>query len=556
MAVEKDRNLVTSSSLNALSQHAARLAGVRLADLFAADDQRQSRLAHRLGPLFVDISKQLLDVDAWAALVDHAHATGIEAARDALLAGAVVNASEGRAALHWAMRAGPPGAGETGIVADARRAGADALERMAAIVDAVREHPDRIGLPRITDVVSVGIGGSDLGPRLACEALHHERGDGPRVHFLANVDGDRTARICATLDPASTIVVVISKSFGTRETLLNGSALREWLIRSLGETAAASRLFAVTANASAAARFGIDDVRVLPMWDYVGGRYSVWSAVGLPLAIAIGMDDFRAFLAGARAMDEHFASAPLVENLPVRLALVGWWNRSFLGRASRCVVPYDDRLESLPDFLQQLEMESNGKGVTADGHPVTLPTAPVVWGSVGSNAQHAYFQALHQGTDIVPMDFIGVIDPHHPLADNHRSLLANLLAQSAAMMIGKGVDEAYAELGDEGGVDARQALAAQKAFPGNRPSTTILIDRLEPRSLGMLLAMYEHKVFVESVLWGINAFDQWGVELGKTLAMRVETALADGPGEALELDPSTLGLIAEIHRSQGSASQL
>jgi glucose-6-phosphate isomerase len=543
---------VTSTDITSLSRHAARLSGIRIADLFAADASRITRMSRRLGAMYLDASRQLIDADTWQALLDHARAAGVEPARDALLSGAIANPSEGRAALHGALRAGLPEAHATGVVADARRAANAALGRMAAIVESIRDRPQRIGLPRITDVVSIGIGGSDLGPRLACEALRHERGGGPRVHFLANVDGDRTAEACATLDPASTIVIVISKSFGTQETLLNGSVLRDWLVRALGEADANARLFAVTANTTAAARFGIAAERVLPMWDYVGGRYSVWSAVGLPLAIAIGMDGFRAFLAGARALDEHFATAPLGDNLPVWLALVGWWNRDFLGRSSVCVVPYDDRLESLPDFLQQLEMESNGKRVRPDGSPVELPTVPVVWGSVGSNAQHAYFQALHQGTDIIPMDFIGVVQPHHALADNHRALLANLLAQSAALMTGKTQDEAFAELWHVADAAERQSLAAQKTFPGNRPSTTILLDRLDPHSLGMLLALYEHKVFVQSVLWGINAFDQWGVELGKTLATRIEKALVDGDASAL--DASTAAMLAQIDRVGRSAS--
>lgn len=548
-------NPVTSVDFVALGSHAARLAGTRIDDLFSADPERAVCFSRRVGPLFVDVSKQLIDADAWRALLDHARRADVESARDDLFAGIAVNRSEGRPALHTALRAGVRSDACAGLVADARRAAADALERMASIVDSVRDHPERIGLPAITDVVSIGIGGSDLGSRLAYEALKHDRRGGPRVHFLANVDGDSTAEACATLDPDHTIVIVISKSFGTQETLLNGTVLRDWLIRRLGESQANSRLFAVTANTAAAQRFGIASERVLPMWDYVGGRYSVWSAVGLPLAIAIGMDGFRAFLDGAREADDHFAGTPLVDNLPVWLALVGWWNRDFLGRTSVCVVPYDDRLAALPDFLQQLEMESNGKRVRPDGSPVDMPTVPVVWGSVGSNAQHAYFQALHQGTDIIPMEFIGVIQPHHTLADNHRALLANLLAQSAALMAGKSQEQAYAELEHVTDSDERHALAAQKTFPGDRPSTTILLDRLDPRSLGLLLALYEHKVFVQSVLWGINAFDQWGVELGKTLATRIEQVMLGG-GEGRELlDASTRRLLSEITRIQDSTGQ-
>jgi glucose-6-phosphate isomerase len=544
---------VSLPDTTAVARHAARLSGTRIADLFA-DGERVEGFSRRLGPLYVDISRHLVDADAWQALLAHVDAAGVEAARDALLHGEIVNRSEGRAALHSALRAGPTSAGDPPTLAEVKQHAQDALSRMAGIVEAVRDAPERLGLPRITDVVSIGIGGSDLGPRLAYHALRHERGGGPRVHFLANVDGDRTADVCATLDPGSTIVIVISKSFGTQETLLNGRVLKQWLVDALGEAQANARLFAVSSNTDAAAAFGVAPERVLPMWDYVGGRYSVWSAVGLPLALAIGMDGFRAFLDGARMADEHFASAPLADNIPVWLALTGWWNRCFLGRGSVCVVPYDDRLEFLPDFLQQLEMESNGKGVRADGTPVDLPTVPVVWGSVGSNAQHAYFQALHQGTDVVPVEFIGVVRPHHDLADNHRALLANLLAQGAALMVGKDFDAACAELGDIDDADERRVLAAQKTFPGNRPSTTILLDTLDPHSLGLLLALYEHRTFVQSVLWGINAFDQWGVELGKTLAKRIEPALADPSADLRGFDPATAALLRQIRERARPAS--
>lgn len=533
-----------SGDLTPLAVHAARLAGVRIADLFEQDPQRGTRHGYRLGPLYLDLSKQLIDEAAWQALLDFAAEAGVLAARDALLSGAPVNRSERRAALHVALRA------ELGDLAPdlaaIQREIATTLARMFALVEAIRQSPEQLGLPAITDVVSIGIGGSDLGPRLACEALRGEAEAGPRVHFLANVDGGRTANVCRGLNPAHTIVVLISKSFGTQETLLNGRVLRQWLAQALGADEADRRLFAVTANVQAAADFGVATEHVLPMWDFVGGRYSVWSAVGLPLALALGSERFRAFLAGARVIDQHFARAPLAENLPVRLALAGYWNRVLLGRSSLCVVPYDDRLDALPDFLQQLEMESNGKRVGADGRPVEQPTVPVLWGSVGSNAQHAYFQALHQGSDVVPVDFIGVLEPDHDLVDNHRALLANLLAQSAALMLGKTEEDAYADL--EGGADEgeRRVLAAQKTFPGDRPSTTILLDRLDPGGLGMLLALYEHKVFVQSVLFGVNAFDQWGVELGKTLARRIEPALAGDAAAIAALDPATRALLAEI----------
>lgn len=535
---------MSGADVDTLAVHAARLASDSIAGLYAREPERAARSAFRLGPLYLDLGKQLIDEPAWQALLAFADEAGVEAARTAMFIGEPINRSEGRAVLHTALRAdaGDVPAPDADIVA----AIDDARARLFALTDDLRSHPDRLGLPAIHDVVSVGIGGSDLGARLACAALQRDDAPGPRLHFLANVDGGRTAELCRRLDPTHTVVLLISKSFGTQETLLNGRVLRQWLRDALGEEEADRRLFAVSANTQAAAAFGIEARRVLPMWDFIGGRYSVWSAVGLPLALAIGSERFRAFLAGARAMDRHFLDAPLADNLPVRLALAGYWNRVALGRPSLCVVPYDDRLDALPDFLQQLEMESNGKRIRDDGSPVEQPTVPVLWGSVGSNAQHAYFQALHQGTDVVPIDFIGVIRPDHDLADNHRALLANLLAQSAALMLGKGEGEAYAELGAIEDDAARRALAAQKTFPGNRPSTTILLDRLDAQALGMLLALYEHKVFVQSVLWGINAFDQWGVELGKTLASRIEPALAGDSSAAAALDPATRALIDQI----------
>lgn len=529
-----------------LASHAARLAGVRLVELFEREPTRFSRFSRRLGPLLVDISKQAIDADAWQALLDYAGHIGVAAQRDALFAGEAVNASEQRPALHMALRA-PPGHSGTPAWQGAQAQAQDCLSRMAALVDAVRKAPAYIGLPTITDVVSVGIGGSDFGPRLACAALAGQGVTGPNVHFLANVDGGRTADLTRRLDPRHTLVLLVSKSFGTQETLLNGRVLHAWLSGHLGAGQAHRRLFAVTANPEAArASFELDDARILPMWDFVGGRYSLWSAVGLPVALAIGMDGFRRLLAGAHAVDRHFLEAPLADNLPVWLALAAWWNRAWLGHGSQCIVPYDDRLEGLPGYLQQLEMESNGKRVRSDGTPVQLPTTPVLWGSVGSNAQHAYFQALHQGTDVVPVDFIGVVKPDHDLADNHDALLANLLAQSAALMRGRDEAAAHAGLADIADPARRRSLAAQKTFPGNRPSTTLLLDQLDAGSLGALLALYEHKTFVFAALCGINPFDQWGVELGKTLASRIEPALR---GEtAVVPDPSTAGLLAHIRK--------
>jgi glucose-6-phosphate isomerase len=372
----------------------------------------------------------------------------------------------------------------------------------------------------VTDIVNVGIGGSDLGPRLVVDALKDFHGGRFRVHFVTNVDGSDVQHTLRDLDPARTAAILVSKSFGTQETLLNGAILRDWL----GD---ARRLYAVSANGPRAEAFGVDPARVLPMRDWVGGRYSLWSTVGFAIALAVGLPRFEELLAGAAEMDAHALDAPVAENLPILHALTAIWNRNALGLASQAVVPYDERLELLPAYLQQLVMESLGKSVRSDGGPVGVSTVPVLWGGAGSNVQHSFFQALHQGTETVPADFIGIVRPAHAYADNHAALLANLLAQAEALANGS------------------EAHDPQKAYPGNRPSTLLLLDALTPHSLGMLIALYEHSVYAQSVLWGINAFDQWGVELGKRIAGDLLPAV-QGEGEAE--DPVTRALLAEILR--------
>ncbi len=532
--------------LHTLEQHAERLKSQCISDLLVNDRQRFARYSRRVGPLLLDFSKQKLDDDAFSALGEIAAAAGWEEQRDAMFRGEVVNVSEQRAVLHTALRAAGHSSAPRAIHAEV----AQTLTRMAAIVDAL--HTDQaqvIGLPAdITDVVNLGIGGSDLGPRLGVEALRDFHLGKFAMHFLPNVDGGELATLLSRLNPKHTLVLLVSKSFTTQETLLNGTVLKRWIEQAYeGDTASATRHFiAVTANVAAAKTFGVSEQRILPMWDWVGGRYSVWSAVGLVLALAIGMPRFYEFLAGAAAIDKHFCSAPWNENLPVLLALIGIWNRNAEHHPTLAVIPYDDRLNELPAYLQQLEMESLGKSVSANGVAVTYPTVPVIWGHVGTNAQHAFFQALHQGTDIVPVSFIGVIKPAHTLRENHAALLANLLAQSAALMGGKSFDQALEELSDAPSTQ-RSALAAQRTFPGDRPSSTLLIDQLTPHSLGELLALHEHKVFVQSCIWGINAFDQWGVELGKQIAKTILPAVS-GEAAAPNCDASTTGLIAEISK--------
>ena len=473
------------------------------------DAARASEFALRVGPLYASFARQRLDAQARDALFAMAEAANLPAALKALFDGEHVNTSEGRAALHTALR------GDLGQSTAAREARAVVLAAQARMdaLQATLEASD------VTDIVSVGIGGSDLGPRLAVDALRDFHAGRFRVHFLTNVDGSAAQHLLAGLDPARTAGILVSKSFGTQETLLNGALLRDWM-------GGAGRLFAVSANVPRAEAFGIPAERVLPMWDWVGGRYSLWSAVGFAVQLAIGRERFAQLLAGAALVDEHVLTAPPERNLAAWHALVAVWNRNGLGLATSAVLPYDQRLALLPDFLQQLVMESLGKSVRHDGSPVLADTVPVLWGGAGTNAQHSFFQALHQGTSAVPADFLGVVRPAHAHGHHHDVLLANLLAQAEALGTGWPSEDAH------------------RGYPGGRPSTLLLLDELNPHSLGALLALYEHSVYVQSVLWGINAFDQWGVELGKRIAGELLPALSDAAVPAG--DPVTRALLAEI----------
>jgi len=508
----------------ALATQAARIAPLASPDLLL-EPGRQDCLSRRLGPLRVDLARQRLDLAALEALQDLARACGHAEALAALLRGDRVNTTEQRPAMHVALRAAPPAAGEHSPAADATRAARATLARMAAVV-AQAEAEYASG--HVIDVIHIGIGGSDLGPRLVCEALGPANGR-PRVHFLANVDGAAFGRAIAGLDPTRTRVLLASKSFSTQESLLNAEAVLAWMGQGgiSREFALAQRFHVLTAKPEAARAWGMADAQVLPLWDWVGGRYSLWSAVGLPIALALGMPVFRQLLEGARQMDQHYASAPAAENLPLLLALVDVWNRNALGLATRAMLVYDERLRLLPSFLQQLEMESNGKGVDRDGRSLTRPAVPVIWGELGTNAQHAFMQALHQGVDVVPCEFVAAIRPAHGLVAHHRALLANLLAQSAALMRGSAEGEPH------------------QRSPGGRPSTLVLLDALTPESLGMLLALYEHRTHAAGVLWGVNSYDQWGVELGKHIARDLLPAL-EGTAAGAELDSATAASIAEI----------
>jgi glucose-6-phosphate isomerase len=462
--------------------------------------------------VFADLSKNLIDERAQALLLDLARECGVERQRDAMFAGAVVNNTEQRAVKHWLLRA------DAGSTRDAD------LGEVLATLDAMLAYAEQVRAdPSITDIVNIGIGGSDLGPQMAVAALAEFVIPGRRFHFVSNVDGHELDAVLKQVKPDHTLFLVASKTFTTLETMTNAHSARAWF-EAQGGRDVGRHFAALTTNVAAAREFGI--TTTFGFWDWVGGRYSLWSAIGLPIAIAVGAERFREFLAGARAMDQHFASAPLERNLPVRLGLLDVWYRDFHGFTSRNVAPYHSALRRFPAYLQQLEMESNGKRVDREGRLLPYATAPVVWGEPGTNGQHAYFQMLHQGTDVVPVEFIAVRDAAHSLPGHQAQLLANALAQAQALMLGKA---------DPGG---------HKDFPGNRPSTFFVLERLEPASLGALIALSEHRVFTSGVVWGINSFDQWGVELGKVLARQLMPRLASG--DVSGLDASTAGLLQRV----------
>jgi glucose-6-phosphate isomerase len=483
-----------------------------LREAFKADPQRVEAFSQSAPHVFADLSKNLVDAHVRSLMYELARECMLERHRDAMFAGEPVNNTEDRAVKHWLLRS-PKGARTD---SDAR-AVHETLDAMLAYADRVRADAS------ITDVVNIGIGGSDLGPQMAVIALAQYAVPGKRFHFVSNVDGHELASVLAQVKPESTLFLIASKTFTTIETMTNARSAKAWFEQQGGKDIA-RHFAALTTNVKAAGDFGISTT--FGFWDWVGGRYSMWSAIGLPIAIAIGEDNFRAMLAGAHEMDEHFRTAPVDANLPMRLGLLDVWYRNFHGFASRSVAPYHSNLKRLPAYLQQLEMESNGKRVDAMGRPLSVATSPVVWGEPGTNGQHAYFQMLHQGTDVVPVEFIVVKEAAHSLEAHHEQLLANALAQAQALMQGKGA---------EGG---------HKDFPGNRPSTFFILDRLDPASFGALIAMYEHRVFTSGSIWGIDSFDQWGVELGKVLAKDIAPRLASGDADGL--DSSTAGLLKRL----------
>ena len=520
--IERVRCDATPAWVELQDLHAEGASAFDLREAFARDPQRFERFSQQAPHVFADLSKNLIDDAAQALLLDLAEQTGLAQHRDAMFAGEKINTTEQRAVMHWLLR--HPPAGKKGAAHDGLKAVSAELADVHETLDAMLAYAEKLRAdPRITDVVNIGIGGSDLGPQMAVLALDSFVTPGKRFHFVSNVDGHELAALLPKLKPEGTLFLIASKTFTTTETMTNARSARQWFESSGGKDIA-RHFAALTTNVAAANEFGI--ATTFGFWDWVGGRYSMWSAIGLPLAIAIGAQGFRDFLAGAHAMDEHFRTAPLAGNLPVRLGLLDVWYRNFHHFTSRSIAPYHSALRRLPAYLQQLEMESNGKQVDLAGRPLPYGTSPVLWGEPGTNGQHAYFQMLHQGTDVVPVEFVAVKKARHTLAGHHPALLANVLAQAQALMVGK--------------VDA----GGHRNFPGNRPSTFLVLDELTPESFGALIALQEHRVFVSGAVWCINSFDQWGVELGKVLAKDIEPRLKSG--DVKGLDGSTAGLLARL----------
>ena len=543
--------LTQSAAWQALSAHYADIKPLQMRQMFLDDPERFDKFSLRLGDLLFDYSKNRINNVTIRLLVALAEQAGLQAGIGRMFSGDRINCTEHRAALHTALRnrsERPVRIDGKDVMPDIRRV----LGQMRTFSDAVRngEHTGHAG-KAIRDIVNIGIGGSDLGPLMVCEALKPYGRQNLHAHFVSNVDATQLVETLKYLDPETTLFIVSSKTFTTQETLTNAHSARAWLVSKLGdESAVAKHFVAVSTNLEATAKFGINPQNVFEFWDWVGGRYSVWSAIGLPIALYIGMDRFEELLGGAYSMDEHFRTAAPDRNIPVLMGLLGIWYGNFFGTGSNAVFPYDQYLHRFPAYLQQLEMESNGKRVDRDGKPVDYDTGMVMWGEPGTNGQHAFYQLIHQGTRMIPADFIAPLHSQNPLGEHHAILLANCFAQTEALMVGKTAAEARAELEAQGlQGEALEALLPHKVFPGNKPTNTLLFDRLDPHTLGMLIAMYEHKVFVQSVVWNINPFDQWGVELGKQLAGKILPELR-GAASAAGHDASTSGLIG-YYRGRG-----
>lgn len=520
----------------ALEAHARDMDAVHLRDLFSSDPERATRYSAKLDGLYLDYSKNRITDETLDLLLALARATGVEAMRDAMFTGEKINETEGRAVLHTALRA--PRDAE--IMVDGENvvpAVHAVLDRMSALSENIRSGGWKgfTGKP-IKNIVNIGIGGSDLGPVMVTEALKACSDRALTLKFVSNVDGTHFAEAVLDLDPAETLFIVASKTFTTQETLTNAHSARKWVLDALGDEAAvASHFVALSTNAEGVSAFGIDTENMFEFWDWVGGRYSLGSAIGLPIMIAIGPENFRALLDGYHMMDTHFREAPLAENIPVLLGLLGVWYNNFLGADSHAILPYDQYLHRFAAYFQQADMESNGKYIDRQGRPVSYETGPILWGEPGTNGQHAFYQLIHQGTKLIPCDFIGFAETHNPLSDHHVKLMSNFFAQTEALAFGKTTEQLEAE-----GVP--EALIPHKTFIGNRPSNSFLIQKLTPKTLGMLIAAYEHKIFTQGIVWNIFSFDQWGVELGKILAKAILPEL-EGEAKPEAHDSSTSTLI-------------
>jgi glucose-6-phosphate isomerase len=537
--------LTSSPAWKALLDHKPSIANTTMRELFAADPKRFAKMSRETCGLFVDWSKHRATEETWQLLLALARQADVAGWRDKMFAGARLNGSEDRAVLHVALR----NRSNRPIVVD----GADVMPQVNGVLAKMRSFTDRLRSgawkghtnKSISDIVNIGIGGSDLGPVMVTEALRPYWKADMRAHFVSNVDGTHIAETLERVDPERTLFIVASKTFTTQETLTNARTARGWLLDKLGagNEAVAKHFVALSTNAKEVAGFGIDTANMFEFWDWVGGRYSLWSAIGLSIACVIGMDNFEDMLAGGHDMDEHFRTAPLADNLPVILGMLGVWYANFFGAETHAILPYDQYMHRFAAYFQQGDMESNGKGVDRQGNRVDYTTGPVIWGEPGTNGQHAFYQLIHQGTRVIPCDFIAPIETHNRLGQHHAILLANFFAQTEALMKGKTADEARAELVAAKLPAERIAqLVPHKTFTGNRPTTSIVAQKITPRSLGSLVALYEHKIFVQGIVWNIYSFDQWGVELGKQLAQKILPEL-DGDAPVTSHDASTNGLI-------------
>lgn len=536
-----------------LEKQYADMRGAHMRDMFAKNPGRFEEFSISEGDLFLDYSKNRIDRKTMDLLIELAKETGVEAARDKMFAGEKINITENRAVLHTALR----NQSDEPVYVDGKNVMPqirEVLAKMKTFSEAVRngEWKGATG-KEITDVVNIGIGGSDLGPVMVTEALKHYQKDNLHVHFVSNVDGTHMVETLKNLNPETTLFCVASKTFTTQETMTNARTARAWLVGALGEDAVAKHFVALSTNTEEVKKFGIDTNNMFAFWDWVGGRYSLWSAIGLSIAVAVGFDNFAELLAGAYEMDEHFKTAPLDKNIPVILGLLGVWYHNFFGAEAYAVLPYDQYLHRLPAYLQQADMESNGKGVTRNGVPVHYTTGPILFGEPGTNGQHSFYQLIHQGTHLIPCDFIIPAISLNETGNHHPILISNVLAQAEALMRGKNAHEVRAEFEAKGESEEKiEKLLNHKIFSGNRPSNMIVVPQITPRTLGKLIAMYEHKIFVQGVIWNVNSYDQWGVELGKQLAGKILPEILDGKPVSTH-DSSTNGLIAKIGELRSNA---